>query len=225
MGMSNFYSLTTPVTGTPLVLDTSSKDRAKAVSLGSSVATSPEVVEPSPKERLNRWFWKHLESWNEGDHAFVLIMVCLPLLERYLRHELEQLNGYPPGDLGSAPNFKQRLGALWGCTEADAEKCWNVLRNGLLHRGMMKSDGTDAIVLVRKQTVCVLRDGNQISVSPYSIRDKVIEVCKDNTNLWIDDEYPLAQEFLPLPPASTGKPKQHTSPKKKPGSKKRRRRH
>jgi hypothetical protein len=213
MGMNDTNSLTTPVTGIPLGPDKSSK------------ATSVEFVQHSPKERLNDWFWKHLESWNSGDHAFVLIMVCLPLLERFLRFELEQSNGTPPGDLGNAPNFKQKLGALWGCDEADAEKCWNVLRNGILHRGMMKLDGEDTIVLVQKQSKCVHRVGNQIFFSPYILRNKVIDVYKGNTSIWLDDEYPLARVFFQPPAGLTGKPNRRNRAKKKSGANERRRRH
>lgn len=78
------------------------------------------------------WFKRLIQNlYADGDAGFVILMISIPLLERYLReksgiHESRTLND----------NFYQELVAVFPSllTSSQAEKFWQVYRNGLLHQ-------------------------------------------------------------------------------------------
>lgn len=93
----------------------------------------------TPEERFKRWhvdIFTHLEKTSEikdGNGAIVALTAALPLYERWLEAEASKTNPKKSraavlvGDLGIA-------------TEDDAQKFWNVFRDGLCHTGSFFSE-------------------------------------------------------------------------------------
>jgi len=100
------------------------------------------------KDNFNLWFRKSIESLYGNENAgFPILMLVLPLLERYLRSK----SGVPEGEK-LTPAFFNELVALFPSLKDEtlARNFWQVYRNGILHqatlsrknsRGTMMPDG------------------------------------------------------------------------------------
>jgi len=82
------------------------------------------------KRNFQTWFKYPLQRLLEDEHAgFPILMICLPLLERYLR----QKSGSFEGNLnGRYHRLFQEMFSLR--TDDEAREFWQIYRNGLLHQ-------------------------------------------------------------------------------------------
>ena len=86
------------------------------------------------KNNFIRWFKDTIESLYENKHAgFALLMLSLPLLERYLRSK-SGINENPLTD-----PFYDELRTVFPVLKGKdiAEKFWHVYRNGILHQATL----------------------------------------------------------------------------------------
>jgi hypothetical protein len=82
-------------------------------------------------QNFKLWYSDILTSlFANGDAGFAILIIALPLLERYLREK----SGVHEGKLG--PKFYFELRQVFPALKDDvnAEKFWHVYRNGLLHQ-------------------------------------------------------------------------------------------
>jgi hypothetical protein len=82
-------------------------------------------------DNFNLWYADILDGlYHNGDAGFAILIIALPLLERYLREK----SGVHEGNLDS--NFYSELRMVFPALkdEATAQEFWHVYRNGLLHQ-------------------------------------------------------------------------------------------
>ncbi|MDD2763691.1 MAG: hypothetical protein PHE83_06920 [Opitutaceae bacterium] len=83
------------------------------------------------RQNYELWYAKILRDLSgNGDAGFAILLISLPLLERYLREK----SGVYEGSLNS--NFYLKFRQIFPAIQDDAtaEKFWHVYRNGLLHQ-------------------------------------------------------------------------------------------
>jgi hypothetical protein len=90
----------------------------------------------SEKDKVETWFINPLMKMN-GDKAFVALMICFPLLETIIRHELaipenEEVTLY---DKSPALHWFAKFMTI---PDQSARTVWDAFRNGLVHRAMVK---------------------------------------------------------------------------------------
>lgn len=95
----------------------------------------------TPQEFEN-WYEKPIRDMNAYEHGgLAVMMLCLPLLERFLREK----SGCREGNLG--PAFYAEFKSLFNNLSVDQVKdFWQVYRNGLLHQATFSEqsrNGTD----------------------------------------------------------------------------------
>lgn len=154
------------------------------------------IVTHSIGDRLERWFYRPLEQVGmNGDLSFALMTLLFPLMERYLRWECK---------MGDDEKFSQghqafnKLGALVGASGDECYYTWQVLRNGLLHRGALKT-GKDVgytASLHRDTPKAIEADGTHLKVNPYRLRDTLLPVFRSSKDMWRDEDYKLMEEYV-----------------------------
>lgn len=90
------------------------------------------------RENFEKWFKTPLETlYENADAGFPILMISLPLLERYLR----EVTGIFEGPLNSY--FYQTLVARFPTLEIErrAQLFWETYRHGLLHQATLKVKG------------------------------------------------------------------------------------
>src|SRR5690348_11322040 len=88
------------------------------------------------KEKTEIWFAEPLKRM-KGDDAFAFLIICFPLLESVIRHELNVPDDQKVVFSNNSPALKW-FAEFMTIPEADAGSIWDAFRNGLLHRAMVK---------------------------------------------------------------------------------------
>lgn len=89
------------------------------------------------RDLFRRWFKQPLaDLYNNPDAGFSVLMITLPLLERYLR---EKSNNHQEK---LQDDFHKELGQMLPSLSdiATSKKFWRLYRHGMLHRGTLKLD-------------------------------------------------------------------------------------
>ncbi len=97
----------------------------------------------SNRENFRLWYENILGNlYGNGDAGFAILIIALPLLERYLR----QKSGiYEAAHL--TPRFYQELRQIFPAIPDDdtANKFWHVFRNGLLHQVTLSQSNRNGV--------------------------------------------------------------------------------
>jgi hypothetical protein len=88
------------------------------------------------KEKVELWYIEPLRRMR-GDEAFVCLMVCFPLLETIIRHELAIPDDQDVTLSDDSPAL-QWFATFMTIPQNQAREIWDAFRNGLLHRAMIK---------------------------------------------------------------------------------------
>lgn len=144
----------------------------------------------SVQERVEKWYLRPLLGLTSPHDGFAILTLSFPLLERYLRSDLELTDQEKFSEGHQA--FKT-LAEVFSCTPKEAYLFWQNYRNGLLHRATQTDKSGMYCALTREGQSCVWSDGDQLWVNPINIRGKVIELVK-SSKLWTDPEHPIAAE-------------------------------
>jgi hypothetical protein len=88
------------------------------------------------QQDFQRWFKRPLEElYKNPDAGFIILMVTLPLLERYLR----QRSGVGHGELRGSTFYRELLKLFPALPDESAAMAfWEVYRHGLLHQASGK---------------------------------------------------------------------------------------
>lgn len=123
-----------------------------------------------------KWFKEPLECLYKNEHTgFAIVMLSLPLLERYLR---QKSRVYENQNLD--PRFYQEFLKMFqlGTDEAVARKFWAVYRHGLLHQATLKAYGAVLGAAVHGGAAEIEFKGDIFTVSPVKFSEHVIRTIE-----------------------------------------------
>ena len=141
------------------------------------------------REHFQKWFVEPLNYLYTNEHAgFAIVMLSLPLLERYLRqksgvHEKTSLDS----------RFFNELFSLFptlGDT-ATARDFWRLYRHGLLHQATLKTEIGTLEVSVKNDidawpiTVSMCSQGRRFIVAPVVLSKMIIGEIESNFSTFI----------------------------------------
>ena len=148
----------------------------------------------SEKDLVELWYAKPLERMT-GDEAFVCLTLCFPLIEAIIRHELQIPDDQDVTFSDDSPTLKW-FATFMSIPEAQARATWDGLRNGLLHRAMIKIDIDYELTGAKPGRNAEFRDG-KIVIYVWQLRDAVVShVRRLNKKLWKGTSSPLPRVYL-----------------------------
>jgi hypothetical protein len=127
-------------------------------------------------ENFVKWFKEPLNNMYGNSHAgFAILMISLPILERYLR---QQSGVFEKKSLDD--QFRQALLKVFpALKDTDtARRFWEVYRHGLLHQASLKAGDTLLSVAVHGDAQEIEFDGQVFTVSPVKFSKKVVEAIE-----------------------------------------------
>jgi len=141
------------------------------------------------KEKVEIWFIDPLRKLT-GDDGFVCLLICFPLIEAVVRYELEVGDDIDFTFSDNSPALKWFSGFMT-IPEDKAREVWDALRNGLLHRGMIKSS-TSYVLSGRNSGRPAEFKADCLHIHVWDLRDKVVNLLyKHHKRLWNDSSCPL----------------------------------
>jgi len=134
------------------------------------------------QDNFQKWFVSPLRTLNkEADAAFTVLMVAIPLLERYLREK----SGVDEGDLNDA--FYDEFHTIFGAPARDlVPKLWRCYRHGLLHQATFSKRNRRGRVMpasfITSQVALIEYDSQEDAfyVNPETFSEKVIVEIQHN---------------------------------------------
>ena len=157
-------------------------------------APQASVIKPQSKiDKFNKWFFEPLSKC-DAHGSFIILLVCLPLYEKYLRNK---------DFIGESENFTEghkvfrSIGKDIVVPEKVAFSFWQIFRNGLCHRGMPKQIDLIRYELVRNSDFIANYDDKQkvLKVNAFKFRDLVLNLIRADINIFKDTDYPFAEEY------------------------------
>jgi hypothetical protein len=148
------------------------------------VGSAPLERQVSQKEKVEIWFSDPLRKL-EGDDGFVCLLICFPLIETVVRYELGVPDDVDLKFSDNSPALKW-VAEFLTIPEAKAREVWDALRNGLMHRGMIKS-ATSYVLTGEKAGRPAEFNGDVLRVYVWELRDRVVDLLrKHHKRLWND---------------------------------------
>jgi hypothetical protein len=139
------------------------------------------------KSNFKKWFEDVLNKLADNPEAGLpMMMITLPLLERYLR----RLCGMKFSDT-IGPKFKSELRKIFPVLDSNkrAYMFWNVFRNGLLHQAAL-NPGKDWMGWIKHETahdaIVVEKKYKEFWVGPTQFAHEVIKVINGNFSVFMD---------------------------------------
>ena len=151
---------------------------------------------------FEKWFKEPLERLYSDEHSgFVILMISLPLLERYLRSKTG-IDESPQLDSRFHQHLVQMFPALGDVPTAKI--FWRIYRHGLLHQATLKSEQGTVEVSVRSRatspiTVLSTSDGWKFQVSPELLSRQVLAEIETHFSIFeapASAEHPLSTVTL-----------------------------
>jgi hypothetical protein len=119
-----------------------------------------------------------------SNDAFVCLMVCFPLIETIIRHELSISEGQELTFSDNSPAVRE-FAKFMTIPEPASREIWDAARNGLLHRAMIK--GTLAYDMTGRSKAGrpAEHHAGHTTIYVWDLRDKVVsELEKRHRKLW-----------------------------------------
>ncbi len=138
------------------------------------------------EKNFKSWFCKPLGKLIQNEHAGIaILMITLPLLERYLRqksgsHEANTVNDQFHDELLNI--FPFSAGSDANARRKDSRLFWQSYRHGLLHQAFFKTKPFDNVtyaVEITKATgnaISLDKPNTKIVVNPKILAEKTLEV-------------------------------------------------
>ena len=134
---------------------------------------------------FNKWFKEPImRLQQETETGFIIVMISLALLERYLREK----SGVPEG--GSLnPSFRTELIRLFPSIGTDdlAGKFWEVCRHGLMHQATfkIKTKAGDSVTMGLHESAPEIEhkydsSGDIFMISPSKFSSRVIQIIEND---------------------------------------------
>ena len=161
---------------------------------GSAPPQSPQERAASEKDLVELWYATPLMKMN-GDDAFVCLTLCFPLIEAIIRYELEIADDQIVTLSDDSPALKW-FAKFMSIPEVQARATWDGLRNGLLHRAMIKTEIDYELSPDMPGRIAEFRDG-KIYLFVWELRNAVVtQVRRLHKKLWKDTSSPLPRVYL-----------------------------
>lgn len=153
------------------------------------VGCTPLEREVTEKEKVEIWFIDPLLKL-KGDDGFTCLLICFPLIEAIVRYEIGVPDNVEFTFSDNSPALKW-FSAFMTIPEAKGREVWDALRNGLMHRGMIK--GTTVYVLTGEISKRPAEfKGDVLYIYVWTLRDGVVSLLKKHhKRLWNDSGCPL----------------------------------
>jgi hypothetical protein len=161
-------------------------------SYGAQTPGAVDRVGVSVRDRIDNWFVCPLLRFGAED-VFVCLMVCLPLIEKWVRHRLREQGQNDEMDFSAgSPAIREAASLLRTKDTTTVYGLWQAFRNGLLHRAMIEPD-VEYILRPEKDGVPAFeRSGQKITIYPLFIRTLVVDMLKNVPNkMWTKDRCPF----------------------------------
>jgi hypothetical protein len=166
-------------------------------------ARQPTKRKLTVRERAITWFLRPLESLNRDDDVFACLMICLPLIEKWVRYRMRKARRDDQNEQFSENSFAiHEVAKVFGEQnraghEPDMQtvfEIWHSFRNGLLHRAAPKPVLDFELRPDRSGRPVFERDNQRVKIYPFLLRTKVIELLKDAPDeLWQSDRVPFPE--------------------------------
>lgn len=148
------------------------------------VGSAPQERQVTQKEKVEIWFINPLRKL-ENDDGFVCLLICFPLIEAVVRYELGVADDVDLKFSDNSPALKWIANFLT-IPEAKAREAWDALRNGLMHRGIIKS-ATSYVLTGEKPGRPAEFNGDVLRIYVWELRDCVVNLlAKHHKRLWQD---------------------------------------
>ncbi|MGD0037555.1 MAG: hypothetical protein ABSC53_09710 [Bacteroidota bacterium] len=133
---------------------------------------------------FQKWFKEPLNSlYSNPDAGFIILMISLPLLERYLREKSNAYESYKLPD----KYYSELINIFPDLNNLEmARKFWRVYRHGLLHQATLqvKKPSTILSVTVHNEAKEIeygySAQGDIICVSPIKVSKKIISLIESD---------------------------------------------
>jgi len=160
-----------------------------------------EMVEST----FRTWFMEPLEVLYEMQAGFPIMLVILPILERFLR----EVSGVAEGSLDD--DFFDVLIELFPALKSRdlARRFWQTYRNGLLHqlsfslRDRRGRAMPSACITFDQEEAVLVHEEDQVSVNPISFGKLVTEVILDDYEVMAGEASPNHPLPFVFPPNSS----------------------
>ncbi len=134
---------------------------------------------------FNRWFKEPLLGLQQDSGAgFIIVMISLALLERYLR-EKSGAHESPRLDANFRTEF-MRLFPSIGCDDL-VLKFWEVCRHGLMHQATfkIKTNAGDSVTMGLHESALEIQhkcgsSGDEFMISPSRFSSRVIQIIEND---------------------------------------------
>jgi hypothetical protein len=148
------------------------------------------------RENFSKWFKDPLTTlYKDINAGFIIVMVSLPLLERYLREKsgdceaLRLTNEF----------YKELIKIFPGLKDISiAKRFWKVYRHGLLHQATLKTDdGTTTLIAVGVHNEApeiqhsTNFNGDTFMVSPIKFSKKIISTIENEFKIFEGPNSPI----------------------------------
>jgi hypothetical protein len=146
------------------------------------------------REKVDDWYFKPLRAMG-GHEAFICLATCFALYEKYLR-----LTGaMPDKDFSQGHKVFRLVGEQINTDANTAYLIWNSWRNGLLHRAMPNEKNDLNWLMDGNLNVPVKVEGTNITINPWRLRDRILDVVESERKIWKDTEAPLLNVYEVTP--------------------------
>lgn len=157
------------------------------------------------KERFDNWFKNIiLILKNNIDAGFPILMICFPLLERYLR---EKTGIYEANNLTGNYQFSSEMRRIFpeinNNSDSEISEFWKRFRHGLLHQCFFTvKDQTDVLLINNDYHVLDIKSvpggGFTINVSPNKFADRVLKTIENDFQTFIgggSQNHPMSKVY------------------------------
>jgi hypothetical protein len=127
-------------------------------------------------DNFKKWFKQPLSSLYNNEHAgFAIVMLSLPILERYLRQKSGVFENFNLDDRF----YKAFVNMFPSVKNMPAVKTfWRVYRHGLLHQATLRADNTVISAAVHGGAAEIEFDGKVFTVSPVKFSKYVVKTIE-----------------------------------------------
>lgn len=150
---------------------------------------------------FERWFGRSVEKLRElpdGDGGFAVLMIAIPLYERFIVGKLK-LSGSPTGP----DEVRAAIGADLNLSDRERSIFWDMFRNGFMHHGMARDGKTKWAVSHRfgeRPEFKEIRGETVVCFDPWKFADRVLrEFRADPRLITASESFPLATIFFLRP--------------------------
>ena len=149
-------------------------------------------ITTSEPDAIQKWFYAPIEEQPEH-RGFTILLLIIPIYERYLRHVCN--HGDQKFYESSLPI--SQIMADTNVSREQANQFWQIMRNGLCHRGTPKQ-GNNLLAYAVSDEGPPVSQGNDgvLVINPYAIRPLLLKLFKSNPGFWSNSEYPVPDEIV-----------------------------